>query len=419
MNEHFHLRTECRLCLAKNLTKVVDLPLTVPGEQLKNSPDEPDPVAIPIDLYQCEACGHVQILHVPPLENLFNSGYTFMPGMNPDLVRHFRKSVEYFLDTFNDHVQFAFELGSNDGVFLDEFRKRTGCRVLGMDPALAPARVAEERGVETLLEFFSDEQGKNVVAQYGNPDLVIANNVFAHNDDLRGMINGISDMLAPGGYFMFEASSLKAVVENYLIGTILHEHLSVHSLASLKPCLAEFGLQLVGARQIEDVQGGAIVGVAQKISGGGNSAVVSRMIADEVAAKITTVTGLKQFEVGLQKKVQQLNADIKARIGNRKIVGYGAARSAPFIIDVLDVADRISCVIDDNPVKKGKYLPVTNIPIIGSDEIDVQDGDLVFLILGWAQTERIVAKLRQQFDRGFVITVYPDFELIQLDERGG
>ena len=417
MNEAYQLRTACRLCLSKALIKVVDLPPAIPGEHLKASPKEPDPTPIPIDLYQCADCGHVQILHVPPLEMLFNREYTFMPGNNPDLVAHFRATIDYFAETFTKTPGFAFELGSNDGVFLDELRRKTGCRVLGMDPALAPAAKAEERGVETLLEFFCEEQAERILKQYGQPDLVVANNVFAHNDDLRGMISGIAKLLKPGGYFMFEASWLKAVVEKYLIGTIIHEHLSVHSLTSLKPCLAEFGLQLVGVRQVDEIQGGAIIGVAQKTDSVETPAAVLRAMEAEKAARITTPDGLADFKAGLDQRVRHLHAEIEGCLGDRKIVGYGAARSAPFIIDVLHMADRLSCVVDDNPVKKGKFLPRTNIPIVGSREVvSAEDQRFGFLVLGWAQTRRIVEKLRNQYGCGYAITIYPDFSVVDLSK---
>ena len=82
-------------------------------------------------------------------------------------------------------------------------------------------------------------------------------------DNLRDVLYSIEFMLKEDGYFMFEISYLKDVVEKYLIGTILHEHLSVHSIYSLVPFLNEFGLQLIGVRHVSDVQGGAIVGVAK------------------------------------------------------------------------------------------------------------------------------------------------------------
>jgi len=132
MGQGFKVRSICRLCCNSTLKKIVDLPLTVPGEQLKKTIEEIDPEIIPIDLYQCGKCGHVQLVHVTPPESLFGSDYTFMPSDNPVLVEHFKKSIDYFCSEFMNNLDFAFEIGSNDGLFLNQLRKVTGCKVLGM-----------------------------------------------------------------------------------------------------------------------------------------------------------------------------------------------------------------------------------------------------------------------------------------------
>ena len=53
MSSDIAVRSDCRLCLHSKLTKVFDLPLTPPGEQLKLTIDEKNPDLVPIDLYQC------------------------------------------------------------------------------------------------------------------------------------------------------------------------------------------------------------------------------------------------------------------------------------------------------------------------------------------------------------------------------
>ena len=64
---------------------------------------------------------------------------------------------------------------------------------------------------------------------------MVANNVFAHCDNLSDMLKGIENILDDKGYFVFEASNLLDVLKKKLIGTIIHEHLSVHSITSLVP----------------------------------------------------------------------------------------------------------------------------------------------------------------------------------------
>jgi len=411
MNIGFKVITSCRLCCSNNIQKVVDLPLTVPGEQLKNKKNDKDPELIPIDLWQCGECGHVQLVHVPPPESLWGEDYTFMPSDNPVLIEHFGKSVDYFVQNFNNDVDFAFEIGSNDGLFLNKLREVTGCKVLGVDPSIGPVDIAKKNKVETILNFFSPEIAEKIVNDHGKPDLVIANNVFAHMDNLRGVLCSIEYMLKEDGYFMFEISYLKDVVEKYLIGTILHEHLSVHSIYSLVPFLNEFGLQLIGARHISDVQGGAIVGVAKKGLNKELPLEINKIIEQEKNSGITNFAGMKLFNENLKSEIQKLRDDINNINNNSQIIGYGAARTAPLIIDLLGLRNKIKYIIDDNPNKIGKYLSIGNIPIIGSDEHEITTEEITYIILGWAQTDRIINKLKSIDNNFNAITICPYFKI--------
>ena len=84
----------------------------------------------------------------------------------------------------------------------------------------------------------------------------------------------------------FEIEALKDVVEKFLIGTILHEHLSIHSIYSLVPFLNEFGLNLIGIKHVSNIQGGAIVGVAIKEN--------KKTISDEMFDTANSITDVSR-----------------------------------------------------------------------------------------------------------------------------
>src|SRR5690606_32148600 len=93
---------------------------------------------------------------------------------------------------------FVVELASNDGYLLRNFVEM-GIRVLGIDPARNVAEVARGRGVPTLAEFFGTELARQVAAQDGRADLVVANNVLAHAPDINDVLLVVVELLDPGG----------------------------------------------------------------------------------------------------------------------------------------------------------------------------------------------------------------------------
>ena len=132
---------------------------------------------------------------------------------------------------------------------------------------------------------------------------------------------------------------------------------------------------------------------------------------DNISEDITTNT--------TQQKGKTVEAHFVAKedmvFAGKEIICFGAARSAPFIFLLLEIGDKMSFAIDDNPMKMGKFLPISNIPIYDSKYVRKykHNSELSFLIAGWAQTERILKYLRSQFS-GHAACIFPNFEIVEL-----
>jgi len=407
-------RNDCRLCLSENIERVVELPDTIPGEHLKSSKCDPDPELLEISLFQCKDCGHVQINSVPDPNSLFNEHYSFMPSKNPEIIKHFETTINYILEHHVRELNFAFEFGSNDGLFLDLVREKTNAKVLGMDPSLPPVEEAHKRNIETIHDFFGKGSDEQILSSHGSPDLIIANNVFAHIDDLRGILRTVSNMIKDEGFFVFEVSYLLDIVDRYLIGTIIHEHLSHHSVYSLIPFLQSEGFQLVDVVNVSKIQGGAIVCVAKKTLSSKIYSSVDKNLELETMAGINNSAGMKNFESRLKSKLDDFKTQLIKFYSNKKLFAYGAARSAPFIMQLLEINNVVEYCIDDHPQKQGKFLPISNAEITDSTVLKDQEKmrDACFVITGWAQTERIISHLA---DRGYheIASICPSFCLKQ------
>ena len=228
----FYTRRRCRLCDSFHLTTVVDLEYTplanefVSQEQLAENPewlkDE-----FPLYLAECVVCGHIQLPVVVDPERLF-SNYVYVSGTSPVFVKHFENYAETILSRIDvSDSKLVVDIGSNDGTLL-RFFKQAGARVLGIDPAKGIAKKATEEGITTWARFFDDVACSDVLSTSGSASVVVANNVFAHIDDLRSTAERIKRLLCSSGIFVFEVSYLLDVCQNTLFDTIYHEHLSYH-----------------------------------------------------------------------------------------------------------------------------------------------------------------------------------------------
>src|SRR6185312_10805747 len=95
------------------------------------------------------------------------------------------------------------EIASNDGYMLQNF-VRAGIPVLGIEPAANIAKVALEKGIETLAEFFGVPLAEHLAKEGRKADLILGNNVFAHVPDINGFVEGMNRLLKQGGTAILE-----------------------------------------------------------------------------------------------------------------------------------------------------------------------------------------------------------------------
>ena len=290
------------------------------------------------------------------------------------------------------------------------------CDVLGIDPAEAPVRAAAAKGIKCNQEFFTLDTAIRIKNLGKTIDYVSANNVFAHNDDLVGFTSGVSHLLSDGGIFSFECSYLVDIVDKSLLGTIFHEHLSHHSISSLIPFLKRFGLYLFHAERV-DTQGGAIVAFASKGCEREKTLELSSLLNEENDKQVTQATYMQTFRDNYSNLVREFRTMLTLLLpGAKRVVAFGAARSANFLIEVFQLQDTIDIVIDDNPEKCGKYLYGTSIPIVRKANFEFNDGDLI-IPLAWIHSQAIAKQLKRLDANVACLSFYPDIKVDYSDQN--
>ena len=152
-------RTTCRSCGSSDLTTFLDLGAVPLSDGFLSEEDlmAPEP-RYPLNVVFCGECTLVQILETVPPETLFGKDYPYFSSFAADaLLTHSRRNVESLIRSRKlDKRSFVVELASNDGYLLQYYVERD-IPVLGVDPAVGPARAAVEKGVPTLNSFFTRE----------------------------------------------------------------------------------------------------------------------------------------------------------------------------------------------------------------------------------------------------------------------
>jgi SAM-dependent methyltransferase len=393
-------RQTCRLCksskvlLALKLTDCPPVDAFVTKERLNQS----QPV-FPIDLYLCAECGHAQLLDVVSPDLLFGD-YIYTTSSSPGLVAYFREYASHIVKRLSlPSGARALDIGSNDGTLL-LFLKEHGLSVLGVDPAAVVAASASSRGIETLTNFFTSQTGKNLRRTRGTFELVTANNVFAHSDELGDMADGICEILAPNGVFVFEVSYILDMIQNMVFDFIYHEHLSHHALKPLQRFLLDHGLQLFDVERTPS-KGGTIRCYAQRVGGPQIvSAALDRLIQIEEENKLFDLATYREWE----HRINTAKCSLKTLLlglksSGKTIAGYGASATGTVLTYHFDLNQMMEFIVDDNPIRQGRYSPGDHIPILPSETLISHRPDYV-VILAWRFADMILARNREYLETG-------------------
>ena len=398
----------CRLCKSKRLERFLDLGSTPPSDAFltKDQLAEPEE-SFPLDAYLCLECGQVQLGYVVPPDVLYRRNYPYESSTTRTGREHFHgmaaSLAEYFKLTPESLV---IDIGSNVGVLLEGFKKK-GVRVLGVDPATDMAKIANENGIETVPEFFTEAVAKRIVAKYGPAALIVGTNVFAHIDNVDNAVSGMKALIGSDGAIVIEAPHFLNLVRNLEYDTIYHEHLSYLSIKPLQQFFRRFDLELFNVEE-HAIHGGTIrffVGPKGKYP---QSPSVQAVIAAETTAGIHSIERLKRFAEEVAEQRRSLRALLEELTSQGKtVVGVSAPAKGNTLLNYCGITTELLPYITEKArIKVGLYTPGTRIPI-ASDEQLLKDKPDYALILAWNFSEEIMANLAEHRARGgkFIIPI--------------
>ena len=383
-------RPACRSCGADALELVLSLGRTPLANALltREQLTQPEP-RYPLDLAFCQRCTLVQITETVPPAALF-SDYLYFSSYSDAMLRHAEKLADRLTaERQLGRESLVVELASNDGYLL-QYYQRHGVPVLGIEPAANIARVALDKGVPTLCEFFSRRVGERLRAEGQTADVVHAHNVLAHVADLNDFVSGMHALLKKSGVVVVEAPYLRDLIERCEFDTIYHEHLCYFSLTALNPLFRRHGLQVQHVERVP-IHGGSLRLEVVATEVARPSASVGRMLAEEAAWGVSELRTYEAFSARVEAIKESLTGTLrrlKAR-GDR-IAAYGAAAKGSTLLNYFGIGrETLDFVVDRSPHKQGRYMPGVHIPIAAPERLLEEMPEHV-LLLTWNFAEEIL-----------------------------
>lgn len=389
----------CRLCNSKNLKKVFDLGRTPLANSYLKIEISKKLRKYPLKLNYCNNCGHLQLTHSIKPSKMF-SNYLYKTNTSKKNFLHFKSYANEIKKMFKNRNTKILDIASNDGTFLNFFEKKKFFR-LGIDPAKNLKKLSLKKGITQIDDFFTMKKSENIKKKYGKFDIITANHVCAHVEDLNDFFNGVQNLLKDEGLFVFEISYRASVLKKNTFDTIYHEHLDYHALYPISKFVKKFNLNVVNFKT-PDAQGGSLrVYVSKNKNSKNQKSIKKQILKEKKQLNLFNVSTYKKFEKKIINCKNKLNSLIQNCINNNmSIAGYGAAAKTTTFLNYFKISEKnIKFIFDDNKLKQGLCIPGTKIKILDPLNMNKKNID-VLIIFAWNYAELIIARNKKFKKKG-------------------
>jgi SAM-dependent methyltransferase len=398
-------RIACRSCGYQELQSFLSLGWTPLANALLTEDQLGDrEETFPLELVFCSRCTLVQLTESISPEKLFRE-YVYLSSFSETMLHHAETISSALIGSKHLGAQsLVVEVASNDGYLL-QYYQSAGVPVLGIEPATNIARVAEQRGIPTINDFFGETLAARLVNEGHQADVIHANNVLAHVPDLNGFVRGLRQLLKPDGVAVVEVPYVYEMITHCEFDTVYHEHLSYFSLTALNELFTRNGLT------IQRVDKLAIHGGTLRLYAGGateQSESVAELLSDEKRYGLGNI----EFYKGFGERVETLRDELGSLVHGLKahgsrIAAYGASAKGATLLNYCRLGREVlDYVVDRSTVKQGLYTPGSHLKIFAPEKL-LEDAPDYVLLLTWNFAGEIYEQQVEYRKRGgrFIVPV--------------
>lgn len=396
----------CQICRNKKLEPILFLGYLPPVNSMpaigSSAVEEP---SYPAQWLFCPKCLLVQLGTIVDPKILFPPEYPYTSSTTKVLRDNFTelyRESSRLLGLKRDDL--IVDIGSNDGNLLSNFKEKH--TVLGITPEEI-GRLAIEKGIDTIIDYFTKNVVDNVIKKRGKAALITATSVFAHMEDLPQVMKNIKRLLAPNGVFISESHYLYSLIKTLQYDTIYHEHMRYYSLHSLKYLLEMYGFEIFHAKKIPS-HGGSIRVYACRRGQQKVLPTVRKMLSEEKGVVDSKKALLNFRNKVVLSKLQILQLIYKIKSKGKTIYGIGAPSRGSTLVSYCGIDEgMVECICEvQGSHKIGKYMPGTLIPVVDEVRLFKDQPDFAFLF-SWHIADELAPKIKQKGFRGKFIVPLP------------
>lgn len=404
MNNKFFSISSCEVCGNQDLFDVLDLGLHPMCDDLVEIGSDRTCSEFPIEIAFCKNCNTAHQKYQIPKNELFPSTYHYRSRFTSDVLSGMETLVNDCEKIFGDFTgKKVIDIGCNDGSLLNFFKKK-GADTYGLEPTDA-FKDAKAIGHMVFNEYLTVDSANKVVEEIGKLDFITFTNVFAHIEDLKGVISALRVFMHDKTVVVIENHYLGAVIERKQFDTFYHEHPRTYSYKSFLFIAESLGLQLINV-DFPSRYGGnirVIMGKKDKFD----------LIDYDYSVILEKESNFFDELNAMSTMINKWKVDMK-EILDKKVNRYGPLSAKAFpgraaiLVKLLNLDSKMIEAVYEKPgsMKIGHYLPGTRIPIKSDEELfDKIADEKIVLNLAWHIKSEIKNYLQEHNFSGEILDI--------------
>ena len=273
------------------------------------------------------------------------------------------------------------EIGCGRGEYMD-MMEQSGALVFGVEHKPESVQEGRRAGHQIFEGFLEKEQTRIEGAPY---DGFYCMNFLEHIPAPGVFLRSIAKNLSRGAYGLVEVPDFGMMLEKSLYSELIQDHLSYFTPQTLENVLRQNGFDVLSMKTIW----------------------YGYILSAEVQKRKTIdINGFSRKREDLKRQMADF-LDQQHKQG-KKVAVWGAGHQALANLSLLDMGEKIECVIDSAAFKQGKYTPATHLPILSPQRL--REGDIgMVIIMAAGYSHEVKAIIERD---------YPEVESVILMENG-
>jgi hypothetical protein len=282
---------------------------------------------------------------------------------------------------------------SKDDTLLRRLAARGFARQWRLDPARDLGISNPCAFVETIQIPFVAGAASRAAADLGKPKLFIVRHVLEHSYDLPGFLRAARELVAPGGYVVFEVPDCTRALENLDYTTLWEEHSVYFTPATFRKTLELSGLDPVHFEIHEHPFENCMVAVCR--------------VGENLDTKVDEsplqleLERARRFGREFPRRTAHIQSRLKeSQAQSARMALFGAGHLAVAFTCLHKTAAFFEFIVDDNPHKSGRHLAGSGLPILPSGALIEKHIDLCLLALNPEHEEKVISRNQAFLDAG-------------------